>query len=79
MLPDTSFSQRANAVKREPEIQAFWKEAQIYESLQDQNSAEKVWVPIVHHAPWSNALFNELVFSEHATVRLARWPSVCKW
>lgn len=48
MLPDTSFSQRANAVKREPEIQAFWKEAQIYESLQDQNSAEKF---VLHDGP----------------------------
>jgi isoleucyl-tRNA synthetase len=32
-LPDTSFSQRANAAKREPELQDFWKKEKIYESL----------------------------------------------
>jgi len=32
-LPETEFSQRANAVKREPEIQAFWKEHQLYDKL----------------------------------------------
>lgn len=30
-LPQTDFSMRANSVKREPELQAFWKSEQIYE------------------------------------------------
>jgi isoleucyl-tRNA synthetase len=32
-LPDTGFSQRANAVVREPEIQQFWKEYDLYNKL----------------------------------------------
>lgn len=36
-LPKTSFDQRANAVKREPELQEFWKEARVYERLRDAN------------------------------------------
>lgn len=33
VLPETPFSQRANAVEREPEIQAFWKSYGLYEKL----------------------------------------------
>jgi isoleucyl-tRNA synthetase len=36
-LPKTNFDQRANAVKREPELQAFWKESRIYERLYEEN------------------------------------------
>lgn len=33
ILPETPFSQRANSVVREPEIQAFWKESNLYDKL----------------------------------------------
>ena len=33
-LPLTDFSQRANAVTREPELQKFWDEEEIYEAVQ---------------------------------------------
>ncbi len=37
-LPQTKFDMRANAVKREPEIQAIWSEQQVYETLFESNS-----------------------------------------
>lgn len=36
-LPQTAFEMRANAAKREPEIQAWWQENQIYETLSQTN------------------------------------------
>jgi isoleucyl-tRNA synthetase len=39
-LPKTNFDMRANATKREPEIQKFWAENQIYDRLSQQNSGE---------------------------------------
>ncbi len=39
-LPQTAFDMRANATKREPEIQAFWAEANIYETLAASNPGE---------------------------------------
>ena len=36
-LPKTRFDMRANASKREPEIQHYWQETQIYETLADNN------------------------------------------
>ncbi|MBD2636870.1 isoleucine--tRNA ligase [Limnothrix sp. FACHB-881] len=39
-LPQTAFDMRANASKREPEIQAFWAEANIYETLAAGNPGE---------------------------------------
>jgi isoleucyl-tRNA synthetase len=36
-LPQTQFDMRANAVKREPELQKFWAEHQIYEKLSQTN------------------------------------------
>lgn len=33
ILPETPFSQRANAAVREPEIQTFWKESNLYNKL----------------------------------------------
>ncbi len=36
-LPQTDFSMRANAPVREPEIQHFWAEAEIYQTLADTN------------------------------------------
>lgn len=35
LLPSTKFSQRANAKKREPELQEFWDSEKIYERLQE--------------------------------------------
>jgi isoleucyl-tRNA synthetase len=51
-LPQTQFDMRANAVKREPEIQAFWQEQQIYETLSQANPGE----PFVLHdgPPYAN-------------------------
>ena len=36
-LPQTSFNMRANAVKREPELQQFWQDEQIYQKSADNN------------------------------------------
>ncbi|MGB3493754.1 MAG: isoleucine--tRNA ligase, partial [Elainellaceae cyanobacterium] len=51
-LPQTEFSMRANAVKREPELQAFWAEKEIYETLAESNPGE----PFVLHdgPPYAN-------------------------
>lgn len=42
------FYQRANAVKREPELQSFWDEERIYERLAEDNQGEKF---ILHDGP----------------------------
>jgi isoleucyl-tRNA synthetase len=47
-LPQTDFDMRANAVKREPEIQAFWAEQQIYQQLAQHNPGE---VFVLHDGP----------------------------
>ncbi|MGK7947209.1 MAG: class I tRNA ligase family protein, partial [Microcystaceae cyanobacterium] len=47
-LPQTKFNMRANAVKREPEIQRFWAEKEIYEYL-SQNNPNDVF--ILHDGP----------------------------
>ena len=47
-LPKTDFSMRANAVKREPELQKFWADNQIYEKLSQENPEE---VFILHDGP----------------------------
>ena len=39
-LPKTNFDMRANAIKREPEIQKFWAEHQIYDRLSQNNPGE---------------------------------------
>lgn len=39
LLPQTEFSQRSNATKREPELQAFWQKEGIYEALQERPAA----------------------------------------
>ena len=46
-LPKTDFSMRANAVQREPELQKFWAENQIYEHSQ-QNPGEEF---VLHDGP----------------------------
>lgn len=47
-LPKTDFDMRANANKREPEIQQFWAENQIYERLSQNNPGE---IFILHDGP----------------------------
>ncbi|MBD2096196.1 isoleucine--tRNA ligase [Trichocoleus sp. FACHB-591] len=47
-LPKTNFDMRANAVKREPELQQFWAEHQIYEHLSQNNPGELF---ILHDGP----------------------------
>ncbi|WP_199249078.1 isoleucine--tRNA ligase [[Phormidium] sp. ETS-05] len=47
-LPQTNFDMRANAAVREPEIQKFWADNQIYEQLSQQNPGE---IFILHDGP----------------------------
>ena len=47
-LPETAFSQRANAVTREPELQQFWDELKVYEKLADENPGG---VFVLHDGP----------------------------
>lgn len=47
-LPQTNFDMRANAIKREPEIQKFWDENKIYDRLSQQNPGELF---ILHDGP----------------------------
>lgn len=51
ILPDTPFSQRANAVVREPELQAYWKESKLYHKLS--GAAEKAGAQrfVLHDGP----------------------------
>ncbi|MBE7379869.1 MAG: isoleucine--tRNA ligase [Leptolyngbya sp. SIO1E4] len=48
LLPKTTFEMRANASKREPEIQQFWKENAIYETLAESNPGESF---VLHDGP----------------------------
>jgi len=48
VLPDTQFSQRANAASREPEIQKFWEDNQVYASQANKQTSEKF---ILHDGP----------------------------
>jgi isoleucyl-tRNA synthetase len=47
-LPQTKFDMRANAVKREPEIQAFWNQKALYEKLAAGNPGEPF---VIHDGP----------------------------
>jgi isoleucyl-tRNA synthetase len=47
-LPQTKFDMRANAQKREPELQAFWAGAQIFEQLSQSNPGE---IFVLHDGP----------------------------
>ncbi|MFM6118790.1 MAG: class I tRNA ligase family protein, partial [Sphaerospermopsis kisseleviana] len=47
-LPKTNFDMRANAIKREPEIQKFWEENNIYSRLSQENPGE---IFILHDGP----------------------------
>ncbi|MGC1216155.1 MAG: isoleucine--tRNA ligase [Phormidesmis sp.] len=48
LLPQTEFSMRANAVKREPELQAYWQEKNLYKELAANNPGEPF---ILHDGP----------------------------
>ncbi|MEL7511930.1 MAG: isoleucine--tRNA ligase [Cyanobacteria bacterium J06554_3] len=48
LLPQTDFSMRANAVKREPELQAYWQSKNIYQSLAENNPGDPF---ILHDGP----------------------------
>ncbi|MBN3909229.1 MAG: isoleucine--tRNA ligase [Nostoc sp. NMS1] len=55
-LPKTSFDMRANAIKREPEIQKFWEENKIYDRLFENNPGELF---ILHDGPpYANGLLH---------------------
>ncbi|MBD2502114.1 isoleucine--tRNA ligase [Anabaena azotica] len=47
-LPKTNFDMRANAIKREPEIQKFWADNKIFERLSQNNPGELF---ILHDGP----------------------------
>ncbi len=47
-LPQTKFDMRANAVKREPELQKFWADEQIFERLSQSNPGE---IFVLHDGP----------------------------
>ncbi len=47
-LPKTKFDMRANAVKREPQLQKFWAEEKIYQRLSQNNPGEPF---ILHDGP----------------------------
>jgi len=47
-LPKTSFDMRANAIKREPELQKFWADNQIYDRLSQNNPGE---IFVLHDGP----------------------------
>ncbi|MEM9948977.1 MAG: isoleucine--tRNA ligase [Cyanobacteria bacterium P01_D01_bin.36] len=48
LLPKTDFSMRANAVRREPELQAYWQEKKLYEKLSEDNPGKPF---ILHDGP----------------------------
>lgn len=55
-LPKTNFDMRANAIKREPEIQKFWEENKIYDRLSKNNPGELF---ILHDGPpYANGSFH---------------------
>lgn len=47
-LPITNFDQRANSLKREPELQNWWARERIYETLSENNPGEKF---VLHDGP----------------------------
>ena len=47
-LPQTQFEMRANASQREPEIQQFWQEERIYETLANENPKDLF---VLHDGP----------------------------
>ncbi|KAI0562047.1 Isoleucine--tRNA ligase [Gracilaria domingensis] len=47
-LPQTTFEQRANATKKEPQIQKFWSDKSVYERLSRENPGETF---VLHDGP----------------------------
>lgn len=47
-LPKTTFEQRANATKREPQLQAFWADQKVYERLSRDNPGDTF---VLHDGP----------------------------
>lgn len=47
-LPKTTFEQRANATKREPQLQQYWLENRVYEKLSRENSGDTF---VLHDGP----------------------------
>ena len=51
ILPETGFSQRANAIVREPEIQQFWKDYGLYDKLSETAAAASKDRFVLHDGP----------------------------
>ncbi len=63
-LPQTTFDMRANSITREPQIQEFWQNNKVYESLFDSNPG----VRCLHGEFHSVKLLPEI-----------KYTSVCAW
>jgi isoleucyl-tRNA synthetase len=51
LLPLTEFSQRANAIVREPELQEYWRSTQLYQKLSDAAQEKSAPRFILHDGP----------------------------
>ena len=51
ILPQTEFSQRANAVKREPELQEYWSSTNLYSKLSSAAAARDAERFVLHDGP----------------------------
>ncbi|KAL7458643.1 hypothetical protein ACHAWC_010253 [Mediolabrus comicus] len=51
LLPQTEFSQRANAVKREPELQEYWSSTNLYSKLSSAAAARDAERFVLHDGP----------------------------
>ncbi|KAL7566625.1 hypothetical protein ACA910_003462 [Epithemia clementina (nom. ined.)] len=51
LLPDTAFSQRANAIVREPELQAYWNRTNLYHKLSHQAAQRHAPRFVLHDGP----------------------------
>jgi len=51
LLPETQFSQRANAIVREPQLQTYWKDTGLYEKLSVSAAAADAKRFVLHDGP----------------------------
>ena len=51
LLPETDFSQRANAIKREPELQEYWKSTDLYSKLSSDAASQGAERFVLHDGP----------------------------
>ncbi|KAL7542541.1 hypothetical protein ACHAXR_012135 [Thalassiosira sp. AJA248-18] len=51
LLPETDFSQRANAIKREPELQQYWSSTDLYSKLSADAAANGAERFVLHDGP----------------------------